>query len=155
MSATAEKIEVTKEVKVKDFKPTVEVKATTELKNDLLVVSFPEDAYTKNLEANGLSLNETQKVMKFHTEFMKAAIKEVGAELIAGYKDHKDAKGFDCVLDTTLSKIEMYGDKNTTSVVKGTEYHSSGITLKQKLNTPGVKMTLDATKKSIYASFNA
>lgn len=154
MSALKEEVAVAKPVLAKNFHPEVEIKATSELKDNLIVVSIPEDTYIAQAEANGLTEDTIKKVQKYHTSFMKKAVVAVGDELKDAYKKHDKATGFDFSCSTTLANVEMYGDKHTTSVVKGTEYQGTGMTLKQKFNLPGLQMAHSVVKKDIYSSFN-
>ena len=154
MSA-AEVLEETKvkETPLKDFKVTIEVKPTTTLVDDKLVVTYDENTYLENATANGLTENQIKKVQKFHSEFIKGVVKSTGNELVEGYAAHKNATGFEMDLDTTLGKVSLFGDKHTTHSVKGVEYTGTGMSLKHKYTLPGVKASIQASKALIFASF--
>ena len=160
MSAVLKEEEVvvpTKEVNVsKELKKlvvSIDVKPTTELVDDKLVVSFDENTYLENAEANGVSELEIKRVQKFHSEFLKGVVKATGEELLSGYKNHKDATGFTADLKTTLGKVSLFGDKHTTHSVKGVEYTGTGISMKHKFDLPGVKASIQAVKANVFASF--
>lgn len=155
MSAVKEEVvpAVVKEVPLKDFKVNIDVKPTTKLEGDKLVVSFDENSYLENVVANGLTENQIKKVQKFHSEFIKGVVKATGEELLKGYQEHKDATGFDMNLETTLGKVTLFGDKHTTHTVKGVEYNGTGMSIKHKYTLPGVKASIQASKAVIFASF--
>lgn len=108
-------VNVAKELK----KLSVDVKLNpkTELVDDKLVVTFDENAYLANAEANGVSELEIKRVQKFHSEFLKNVVKATGEELISGYAKHKSATGFTMDMETTLGKVSLFGDKHTTHSV--------------------------------------
>lgn len=136
------------------FKPEVELKATTTLEGDKLIVKFDDKAYLEQAEANGLNADDFKKVTKYHSEFMKKVAGVVSNELIAGYDKHKDATGFEAIVTTSIADVEIYGDKEVTHTVKGVEYHGTAITVKQKVHAQGAKTAFNAAKAAVYASFN-
>ena len=144
-------VNVAKELK----KLIVDVKLTpkTELVDDKLVVSFDEDVYLANAEANGVTELEIKRVQKFHSEFLKGVVKSTGEELINGYAKHKDATGFTMDMETTLGKVSLFGDKHTTHYVKGVEYTGTGMSMKHKYHQPGVKAAMQAVKATVFNSF--
>ena len=144
-------VNVAKELK----KLSVDVKLNpkTELVGDKLVVTFDEDTYLANAEANGVSELEIKRVQKFHSEFLKGVVKATGEELISGYAKHKAATGFTMDMETTLGKVSLFGDKHTTHSVKGVEYTGTGMTMKHKYQLPGVKASMQAVKATIFNSF--
>lgn len=144
-------VNVAKELK----KLSVDVKLNpkTELVDDKLVVTFDEDTYLANAEANGVSELEIKRVQKFHSEFLKGVVKATGEELISGYPKHKTATGFTMDMETTLGKVSLFGDKHTTHSVKGVEYTGTGMTMKHKYQLPGVKASMQAVKATIFNSF--
>ena len=144
-------VNVAKELK----KLSVDVKLNpkTELVDDKLVVTFDEDTYLANAEANGVSELEIKRVQKFHSEFLKGVVKATGEELISGYSKHKAATGFTMDMETTLGKVSLFGDKHTTHSVKGVEYTGTGMTMKHKYQLPGVKASMQAVKATIFNSF--
>ena len=70
---TQKEINVAKELK--KLVVDVKLKPKTELVDDKLVVSFDEDAYLVNAEANGVSELEIKRVQKYHSEFLKGVVK--------------------------------------------------------------------------------
>lgn len=149
--STQKEVNVAKELK----KLVVEVKLSpkTELVDDKLVVSFDENTYLANAEANGVSELEIKRVQKFHSEFLKSVVKTTGEELLGGYAKHKAANGFTMDMETTLGKVSLFGDKHTTHTVKGVEYAGTGMSIKHKYQLPGVKASMQAVKANIFNSF--
>ena len=152
VEATSQK-EVNVARELKKLSVNVELKPTTTLVDDKLVVSFDENAYLENAAANGVSELEIKRVQKFHSEFLKGVVKSTGEELIAGYAKHKNATGFTMDMETTLGKVSLFGDKHTTHSVKGVEYTGTGMSMKHKFDLPGVKASIQAVKANVFASF--
>lgn len=148
---TQKEINVAKELK--KLVVDVKLKPKTELVDDKLVVSFDEDAYLVNAEANGVSELEIKRVQKYHSEFLKGVVKATGEELLNGYVKHKTATGFTMDMDTTLGKVALFGDKHTTHAVKGVEYKGTGMSMKHKYQLPGVKASMQAVKANVFNSF--
>lgn len=154
MSTLKEEVEViAKENLAKNLKVEINAVGTTTLDGEKLVITYPENVYLENAEANGVSENEIKRVQKFHSEFIKGIVKDTKDQLVNGYEKHKDATGFTMDLETTLGKVSLFGDKHVTHTVKGTEYAGTGITLKHKYTLPGVKASIQASKSAVFNSF--
>lgn len=129
------------------FKPIPKV----ELVEDRLKVSFEDGIYENGLKEAGFEV-DLDKLKKFNDQFMKDVVIASGDALVAGYKEHKTAVGYDMELNTKLFDLTGRGNKITHSALSNTD--STGFGMTATITVRGMKATIAAKRKEIYNSFD-
>lgn len=129
------------------FKPIPKV----ELVEDRLKLSFEDGVYENSLKEAGIEV-DLDKLKKFNDQFMKDVVVAAGDALIAGYKEHKTATGYDMELNTKLFDLTGRGNKITHSALSNTD--STGFGMAATITVRGMKATIAAKRKEIYNSFD-
>ena len=83
---------------------------------------------------------------------MKDGVIASGGALVAGYKEHKTALGYDMELNTKLCDLTGRGNKITHSALSNTD--STGFGMAATITVRGMKATIAAKRKEIYNSFD-
>lgn len=129
------------------FKPIPKV----ELVEDRLKLSFEDGVYENSLKEAGIEV-DLDKLKKFNDQFMKDVVVAAGDALVAGYKEHKTATGYDMELNTKLFDLTGRGNKITHSALSNTD--STGFGMAATITVRGMKATIAAKRKEIYNSFD-
>ena len=132
-------------VKVQDI---VGLEPETNIKDGVVTVSFPAEAYVNLANSVGIDEKTLKDVKKFNDTFIKDLVVASGDAIMEAYKSDKNAVKHEVNYSTSLNTINIKGGRTEHSVLSGTD--NTGMRVQVATDIRGLKATIAAKKKQIF-----